>query len=176
MKKRMTAFLSVTVLAALLLAGCGTNTTNQAGQQTTTQGTTATGTTANGSAAGTTGTTGTTNAAENTTDTIDTADAAGTTTDISTLTQRVTDTVASADAAQPSGSRDADRELFFQHTAALDALEREIDAYEDALEAQYACGELTFEEFRKLDREADALEDKLDEAEDRLETRFGIDD
>ena len=88
----------------------------------------------------------------------------------------MTDTVASADAAQPSGSRDADRELFFQHTAALDALEREIDAYEDALEAQYARGELTFEEFRKLDREADALEDKLDEAEDRLETRFGIDD
>ena len=169
MKKRMTAFLSVTVLAALLLAGCGTNTTNQAGQQ----GTTATGTTANGSAAGTTGTT---NAAGNTTDTIDTTDTAGTTTDISTLTQRVMDTVASADAAQPSGSRDADRELFFQHTAALDALEREIDAYEDALEAQYARGELTFEEFRKLDREADALEDKLDEAEDRLETRFGIDD
>ena len=169
MKKRMTAFLSVTVLAALLLAGCGTNTTNQAGQQ----GTTATGTTANGSAAGTTGTT---NAAGNTTDTIDTTDTAGTTTDISTLTQRVMDTVASADAAQPSGSRDADRELFFQHTAALGALDREIDAYEDALEAQYARGELTFEEFRKLDREADALEDKLDEAEDRLETRFGIDD
>ena len=169
MKKRMTAFLSVTVLAALLLAGCGTNTTNQA----TTQGTNATDTTANGSASGTTGTT---NAAGNTTDTIDTTDTAGTTTDISTLTQRVTDTVASADAAQPSGSRDADRELFFQHTAALDALEREIDAYEDALEAQYARGELTFEEFRKLDREADALEDKLDEAEDRLETRFGIDD
>ena len=169
MKKRMTAFLSVTVLAALLLAGCGTNTTNQA----TTQGTNATDTTANGSASGTTGTT---NAAGNTTDTIDTTDTAGTTTDISTLTQRVTDTVASADAAQPSGSRDADRELFFQHTAALGALDREIDACEDALEAQYARGELTFEEFRKLDREADALEDKLDEAEDRLETRFCIDD
>ena len=166
MKKHMTAWVSVTLLAALLLTGCGTNATsqnaNQAGQQTTTQSTTDT--TANGSAAGTT----------DTANTADTAD--GTATDFSALTQRVTDAVDNADAAQPSGNRDADRELFFQHTSALDALDREIDAYDDALEAQYARGELTFEEFRKLDRQAEDLEDKLDAAEDRLESRFGMDD
>lgn len=167
MKKHMTALVSVTLLAALLLTGCGTNATsqnaNQAGQQTTTQSTTDT--TANGSAAGTAG------SAAGTTDTAD-----GTATDFSALTQRVTDAVDNADAAQPSGNRDADRELFFQHTSALDALDREIDAYDDALEAQYARGELTFEEFRKLDRQAEDLEDKLDAAEDRLESRFGMDD
>ena len=173
MKKHMTAWVSVTLLAALLLTGCGTNATsqnaNQAGQQTTTQSTTDT--TANGSAAGTAG------SAAGTTDTANTADTAdGTATDISALTQRVTDAVDNADAAQPSGNRDADRELFFQHTSALDALDREIDAYDDALEAQYARGELTFEEFRKLDRQAEDLEDKLDAAEDRLESRFGMDD
>ena len=173
MKKHMTAWVSVTLLAALLLTGCGTNTTsqnaNQAGQQTTTQSTTDT--TANGSAAGTAG------SAAGTTDTVNTADTAdGTATDFSALTQRVTDAVDNADAAQLSGNRDADRELFFQHTSALDALDREIDAYDDALEAQYARGELTFEEFRKLDRQAEDLEDKLDAAEDRLESRFGMDD
>lgn len=173
MKKHMTAWVSVTLLAALLLAGCGTNATsqnaNQAGQQTTTQSTTDT--TANGSAAGTAG------SAAGTTDTVNTADTAdGTATDFSALTQRVTDAIDNADAAQPSSNRDADRELFFQHTSALDALDREIDAYDDALEAQYARGELTFEEFRKLDRQAEDLEDKLDAAEDRLESRFGMDD
>ena len=61
-------------------------------------------------------------------------------------------------------------------SSTLDALDREIDAYDDALEAQYARGELTFEEFRKLDRQAEDLEDKLDAAEDRLESRFGMDD
>lgn len=175
MKKHMTAWVSVTLLAALLLTGCGTNATsqnaNQAGQQTTTQSTTDT--TANGSAAGTAGSAaGTTDTAN----TADTTDGTGTVTDISALTQRVTDAVDNADAAQPSGNRDADRELFFQHASALDALDREIDAYDDALEAQYARGELTFEEFRKLDRQAEDLEDKLDAAEDRLESRFGMDD
>ncbi len=169
MKKRMVLLLSATALAALLLAGCGTatNGTNATTSSTVTDGQAVTdngsaaGTVQNGSAAGTVqdGTAQTNNE----------------TTDIDTLTKKVAEAVAAADKAEPSGTTEADRTRFMEHKTVLDALDREIDAYEDALEAQYRNGALDFEDFRRKDAEAGKLEDQLDDAEDRLESRFGID-
>ncbi|MDD6987354.1 MAG: hypothetical protein PUI53_08850 [Butyricicoccus porcorum] len=169
MKKRMFSLLSVTALAALLLAGCGTATIGTNQQNATTSSTVTGAQTTDGSAAGT--------AQNNTTAQTGTAQAnTAETADISALSKKVSEAVAAADAAKPSGTTDADRTLFMEHKTALDALDREVDAYSDALEAQYRNGSLRYEDFRSKDAETEKLEDSLDDAEDRLEDRFGMDD
>lgn len=177
MKKHVTALISVALLAALL-TGCGTTsreqeleekveqleqqiTDMQGGTADTSNGTDA----AAGSAANDAADSGSSDTAAN-----PAAD------DFDTLTQRVADAVASADAASPTGTAEENRSVFFEQKTALDTLDRELDAYEDALEAQYRSGALDYADFRKQDREVEDLENQLDQAEDRLENRFGIDD
>lgn len=182
MKKRIVMFLSVSLIAALL-AGCGTTSREQEledqvaqleQQVADLQGA------ADDTAASDTPDTATSGSAEDTaTDTAASDTTANTTAsanDFDTLSQKVADEVANADAAQPSGTAADDRALFFERKTALDALDRELDAYEDDLEAQYRNGTLDYTDFRQQDREVEKLEDDLDDAEDRLENRFGIDD
>lgn len=57
-----------------------------------------------------------------------------------------------------------------------DAIDDELDYYEDSLEFDYRNGALTRDEYRTKERELDLLEDKLDAAEDTLEWIYGIDD
>lgn len=186
MKKRMTALLLAAMLATLLLAGCGST----AGQTDAQDSSSASNSDVGGAAAGSAQTDDTQDdAAGNgaaaqddsapsggTAQSGDSAQSTGGQDELSTLSQKVTDAVAAADAATPSGSRDADRTLFMEHKMALDSLDRELDAYEDALEAQYRSGQLSFDAFRTEDIEVERLEDNLDDAEDRLEDRFGMDD
>ena len=182
MKKRMMLLASVSVLA-LVLSGCASSSREQELEQKVEQleqqiaqlqPATDTTADANGSADAADSNTA---APDNSTDpTADTAAQDDTSNDFDTLSSKVSDAVAKADAAQPSGTIDENRSLFFTHKTTLDALDRELDAYEDALEAQYRGGTLDYTDFRKQDREIEKLEDALDDAEDRLEDRFGIDD
>lgn len=185
MKKRMMMLLSIAVLAALL-TGCASssreqeleNQVEQLEQQITDMqkatndidNTDAEDTTADSSTADTT--TDNSSAADTTADT--TADTGAN--DFDTLSKKVADAVAEADAAKPTGTAEENRKLFFEQKTALDALDRELDIYEDNLEAQYRQGALNYTDFRKQDLEVEKLEDNLDDAEDRLENRFGIDD
>lgn len=178
MKKRIVMFLSVSLIA-VLLAGCGTTSREQEledqvaqleQQVADLQGA------ADDTAASDTQDTTASGSAEESTTTDTTADTTASANDFDTLSQKVADEVANADAAQPSGTAADDRALFFERKTALDALDRELDAYEDDLEAQYRNGTLDYTAFRQQDREVEKLEDDLDDAEDRLENRFGIDD
>lgn len=178
MKRRMMMLLSIAVLAALLLAGCGTGSREQELEQQVeqleqqiTDLQNAAGNTANTDANDTAADSSTADTAtDNRTDTNTGTD------DFETLSKKISDAVTQADAAKPTGTADADRKLFFEQKTALDTLDRELDVYEDNLEAQYRKGTLSYEDFRKQDREIEKLEDNLDDAEDRLENRFGIDD
>ena len=172
MKKRLLMLLSLTVLGALLLAGCGTS----ANQSTTGSNTAAQQQVADdtGSAPATTETTTDANNANN-------GAAANTASDTAIasyaeLEKKALDVIEKADAAAASGNRDADRKLYLEHKSALEAVDRELDVYEDDLEVNYRGGKLTYDEYRAKDAEAEVLEDKLDDAEDRLEAKFGIDD
>lgn len=178
MKKRLLMLLSLTALGAMLLTGCGARTN----QTTTGQTTTGSGTVTQqqvaddtGSAAPTTETTTTTDTKTNT----NTASNTNTTTAIasfSELEKNAAEAIQKADAATAAGNRESDQKLYLEHKSALEAVDRAIDVYEDDLEAKYRNGELTYEEYRTKDAEAEKLEDSLDAAEDRLENKFGIDD
>ena len=183
MKKRMILFLSVSLLAALL-TGCGTTSREQELKEQVAQleqqiadmqdgtgdasASTTENTATDNSNAVNTPSAGSASAPQ--------ANASADTTDFDTLSQKIADAVAAADAAQPSGTAEENHSLFFTHKTTLDALDRELNAYEDNLETQYQNGTLNYTNFRQQDREVEKLEDDLDNAEDRLENRFGIDD
>lgn len=181
MKKYLMMLLSITVLT-VLLTGCGNSSREQElekqinqleqqiadMQQTTDDGkdTGSENTTADSS---TTADDAATNA--NTDTSADTQPS-----DMNTLSSKVTEAVSNADATKPTGTANENQTLFFEQKSALDALDRELDIFEDNLEAQYRQGTLNYTDFRKQDRELEKLEDMLDDAEDRLENRFGMDD
>lgn len=75
-----------------------------------------------------------------------------------------------------SGDRDADYQTYLDIQSEIDALDREIDAFENEREREARDGTLSREEFREIDRETDRLEDRLDNAEDTLEYNMRIDD
>ena len=58
----------------------------------------------------------------------------------------------------------------------FDALDREIDLYDDQKELEYKSGALGWEDYRSVEVQLDYIEDRLDFAMDSLELRFGIDD
>ncbi len=60
--------------------------------------------------------------------------------------------------------------------AKIDALDHEIDRYEDQLEASYHAGKLAYDEYAKLDRQLDLVDDKISDLDDVLEYKLGIDD
>ena len=75
-----------------------------------------------------------------------------------------------------SGDHEADYQTYLDIQSQLDALDREIDAFENAREREARDGTITREEFREIDRETDRLEDRLDHAEETLEYNLRIDD
>lgn len=171
MRKHSIPFVSIAVLAMLLMSGCGNsreqeleNQVKQLEQQISDL---QNGTGSADDANDTPDDSGTDGSAD---------DAAATDTDLDALTQKVSDAVAKADATKPSGTTEQKRSQFFEQKAALDALDREVDTCEDDAETQYRSGTLSYDEFRARDRALEKLEDSLDDAEDRLEDRFGFDD
>ena len=64
--------------------------------------------------------------------------------------------------------------FFFVYKDKLREVEDRVDAYDDYIEAEYRQDRLSFEEYRKLERQQEKLEDRLDTAEDKLERDFKI--
>ncbi len=95
---------------------------------------------------------------------------------IEDLATEVNAYVEKAKNAVPDADESKKMDQFLELKKEEERLERELDWYEDDLEAQYRNGTLSQDEFRTLDREAELLEDQLDSAEDALEFTFGFDD
>lgn len=117
----------------------------------------------------------------NTADINRTDDNQDTTTDVSSysidsLTKEVDKIVKKVDVATPSKDTDKKRTEFFLLKDEVNVVENRIDEYDDYLESQYKKGDITYEDYRKKEKELDALEEHLDEAEDKLERTFGMDD
>ena len=91
------------------------------------------------------------------------------------LTEKVEAYVAKVDEDAASSAQKT-LENYFTLKQEEDAIDRELEYYEDDLEFQYRNGSLTRDEYRLKERELDLLEDKLDAAEDTLEFVYGIDD
>lgn len=95
---------------------------------------------------------------------------------VDSLTKEVERVVKKADATTPSKDKEKKKTEFLQLKEELDAVEDRIDAYEDYVESQYRQGDITYEEYKSKERELEALEDKLDKWEDKLERKYGLED
>lgn len=84
--------------------------------------------------------------------------------------------IAEADAAQPDADFGARVAAYMDFEQRFDALDREIDLYDDQKELEYKNGTLGWEDYRSIKVQLDYIEDRLDFAMDSLELRFGIDD
>ncbi len=92
------------------------------------------------------------------------------------LTQSVSAAAEKVKAAKPAGTKEEQLAQYRELKKEIDALDRNLDDWDDTVEAQYEQGAMTREEYRAKDREIDSLEDQLDESEEQLEYLFGIDD
>lgn len=84
--------------------------------------------------------------------------------------------IAEADAAQPDADFGARVAAYMDFEQRFDALDREIDLYDDQKELEYKGGTLGWEDYRSIKVQLDYIEDRLDFAMNSLELRFGIDD
>lgn len=89
---------------------------------------------------------------------------------------RADDLISRAEAAEVPGDRDARIDVFFDLDSEFNALELEIDTYEDQKEEECRSGSLSWDDYRTLELQLEQIEDRLDNAQDKLEARFGIDD
>lgn len=89
---------------------------------------------------------------------------------------RADDLISRAEAAEVPGDRDARIDAFFDLDSEFNALELEIDTYEDQKEGECRSGSLSWDDYRTLELQLEQIEDRLDNAQDKLEARFGIDD
>lgn len=96
--------------------------------------------------------------------------------DYAALETAVNAQVEKMDAAVAEADEAKKVEQYFALKKEAEALDRQLDAYDDYLEGQYRNNAITMEELRTQERNLDMLEEKLDMAEDQLEVRFGIDD
>ena len=80
------------------------------------------------------------------------------------------------DKADVPNDRDARIDAFFDLDSEFNALELEMDTYEDQQEGEYRSGSLSWDDYRALELQLEQIEDKLDTAQDKLEARFGVDD
>jgi len=76
----------------------------------------------------------------------------------------------------PSGNEAETMGQFFELKREEESLERELDRYENDLEARYRNGSLSRDDYLILERDAEHLEEQLDNTEDILERTFRIDD
>ncbi len=95
---------------------------------------------------------------------------------LESLTNLVEAAVNKVDTTKPAGTTDEIQTTFFNIKHELDAIDNQIDSFDDYLESQLRQGLITRDEYRLQEAELEELEDKLDNAEDRLEISFGMDD
>ena len=92
------------------------------------------------------------------------------------LSNRADALIAEADAATPPSDRSDLIQMYFDFDSRFEALEHEIDLYDDQKELEYRNGAITFEEYRQIDLQLDTIEHKMDVSIESLEWRFGVDD
>ena len=79
-------------------------------------------------------------------------------------------------AAEVPSDRDVRIDSYFEIDSKFNALELEMDTYEDQQEGEYRSGSLTWDDYRSLELQLEQIEERLDASQDKLENRFGIDD
>lgn len=84
--------------------------------------------------------------------------------------------IAEADAAQVGADRTTTIATYLDFEQRFEALENEIDLYDDQREIEYKSGSLDWKGYRAIEAQLDYIENRLDHAKDSLELRFGIDD
>ena len=84
--------------------------------------------------------------------------------------------IAEASAAQVPADRSALISTYFDFDQRFDALDDEMDRYDDQKELEQRNGVISWDEYRAIKLQLDMIEDDLDRASDELEWRFGIDD
>lgn len=84
--------------------------------------------------------------------------------------------IAEADAAQVGADRTTTIATYLDFEQRFEALENEIDLYDDQREIEYKSGSLDWKGYRAIETQLDYIENRLDHAKDSLELRFGIDD
>lgn len=146
MKELRLFTLSVIVVSAIVLAGCG----NKAG---TNESTKQSGNAEKTSVSG-----------NDTEDTID------------SLTNAVDEVTKKADSAIPSDNKDEKKAQFIELKNEIDTVDHRLDKHDDYIENLYKRGEISYDDYRSQEKQLDELEDKLDASEDKLEFNFGIDD
>lgn len=95
---------------------------------------------------------------------------------IQEFSDRANDLISQAEAAEVPSDRNARIDGYFKFDSEFNALELEMDTYEDQQEAQYRSGSLSWEDYRSIELQLEQIENNLDTAQDKLEIRFGIND
>ena len=108
---------------------------------------------------------------QSTTQTTEFADAT-----VADFSARADELIAEADAATPPADRSELIQMYFDYDSRFEALEHEIDLYDDQKELEYRNGAITFEQYRQIDIQLDTIEHKMDVSIESLEWRFGVDD
>ena len=92
------------------------------------------------------------------------------------FSDRADELISQAEAAEVPSDRDVRIDSYFELDSKFNALELEMDTYEDQQEGEYRSGSLTWDDYRSLELQLEQIEERLDASQDKLENRFGIDD
>ncbi|MGN1166320.1 MAG: hypothetical protein ACI4S2_07855 [Lachnospiraceae bacterium] len=95
---------------------------------------------------------------------------------IASLKETIDNVIAKVDKATPYENSEKRKNQFFELKKELNAVEEQLDVYDDYLDSQYQQGTLSYEDYKKWEQKLDEAEDKIDAAEDKLERTFGIKD
>lgn len=93
---------------------------------------------------------------------------------VESLSKEVDKVTAKVDSATIPKDQNEKRTNFYALKDELDSVEDRIDAYDDYMESQRKQGKLSYDDYKKQERQLDDLEDRLDAFEDILEKNFGI--
>lgn len=94
---------------------------------------------------------------------------------IADLEKRAANDIKNAEKYKPAQGENNNKQAYRNLLAKLDALDKEADKLDDALELAYKSGKLTSTEYRGLEQSLDKIEDSLDHAEDRLDDLYDDD-
>lgn len=96
-------------------------------------------------------------------------------TQIADLDKRAQNDIKNAENYKPAQGDSNNKQAYRNLLAKLDALDKEADKLDDALESAYRQGKLTQSEYRGLEQSLDKVENSLDRAEDRLDDIYDND-
>lgn len=80
------------------------------------------------------------------------------------------------DGTATSKNREDSINTYVEFKKEVNTLEREMDTYDKRLEALYHAKKLSFDDYRKYEKQLDRLDEPMNQAEDDLALRLGIDD